>query len=73
MHLKGRSIWKSLILDAKDRQCFFQADEHKDLVKVIVEVKKDLHQLDELLSGETKLFKSTTWKVISMFRCSVVL
>lgn len=36
----------------------------KDLAKVIVEVKKDLHQLDELLIGETSLFRSTTWKVI---------
>ncbi|KAI3729664.1 hypothetical protein L6452_18327 [Arctium lappa] len=33
VHLKERSIWGSLILDAKARGCFFQADEHKDLAK----------------------------------------
>ncbi|KAL8214691.1 hypothetical protein R6Q57_004140 [Mikania cordata] len=63
IHLKGRSIWKSLILEAKDCDCFFQANERKDLTKVIFEVKNDLYQLDELLSGESTLFQNTTWKV----------
>ncbi|KAJ0433421.1 putative TPR and ankyrin repeat-containing protein [Helianthus annuus] len=73
MHLKGAFIWKSLILEAKARGCFFQADENKDLAKVIVEVKKDLHQLDKLLSGESTLFQNTTWKVLfsSMFGASL--
>ncbi|PWA41896.1 DNA helicase, UvrD/REP type, P-loop containing nucleoside triphosphate hydrolase [Artemisia annua] len=62
--VKGGSIWESLILDAKARKCFFQADEHIDLAKVIVEVKTDLRQLDELLNGETTLFRSTAWKVL---------
>ncbi|KAL4581720.1 hypothetical protein LXL04_006247 [Taraxacum kok-saghyz] len=61
---KGGSKWEPLILEAKARRCFFQADEHKDLAKVIVEVKKDLDELDELLIGESSLFKSTTWKVL---------
>ncbi|KAI3700085.1 hypothetical protein L2E82_44701 [Cichorium intybus] len=61
--LNGGSYWEQLLLEAKARQCFFQANEHKDLAKVIVEVKKDLHQLDELLIGESSLFRSTTWKV----------
>ncbi|KAL7607518.1 hypothetical protein Lser_V15G18328 [Lactuca serriola] len=61
--LKGGSYWEPLILEAKTRQCFFLADEHKELAKVIVEVKKDLHELDELLIGESSLFQNTTWKV----------
>lgn len=65
MHLKCGSIWKSLILEAKARGCFFQADESKDLAKVICEVNKDLHQLDELVKGESTLFQNTTWKVIN--------
>ena len=59
--------WESLILEAKACKCFFHAEQHKDLAKVIVEVKKDLHQLDELLNGDTTLFQSTTWKVIIQF------
>ncbi|KAL8259404.1 hypothetical protein R6Q59_027357 [Mikania micrantha] len=72
MHLTGRSIWKTLILEAKARDCFFQAHERKELTKVIFEVKNDLYQLDELLSGESTLFQNTTWKVLfsSMFRTS---
>ncbi|KAK1439382.1 hypothetical protein QVD17_05199 [Tagetes erecta] len=71
-HLKGGSIWKSLILDAKARGCFFQADESKDLAKVICEVNEDLRQLDELVRGESTLFQNTSWKVVfsSMFRAS---
>lgn len=62
--MKKGSVWESMLLDAKARKCFYQADENKELAKVIIEVKKDLKQLDELLSGETTLFRSTTWKVI---------
>ncbi|KAI3796860.1 hypothetical protein L1987_39546 [Smallanthus sonchifolius] len=60
VHLKG--VWKSLIVEAKASGCFFRADENKDLAKVIFEVKKDLQQLDELLGGESTLFRNTTWK-----------
>ncbi|KAK9052301.1 hypothetical protein SSX86_028930 [Deinandra increscens subsp. villosa] len=72
MHMKGGSIWKCLIFEAKTKGCFFHADESKELAKAICEVKKDLHQLDELFSGESKLFQNTTWKVLfsSMFRTS---
>lgn len=57
------SIWHALVHDAKDRQCFFNADEDSDLAKTIVDVKKDLDQLDDLLNGESILFKSARWKV----------
>ncbi|XP_022874965.1 uncharacterized protein LOC111393590 [Olea europaea var. sylvestris] len=58
------SIWHALVHDAKDRQCFFNADEDSDLAKTIVDVKKDLDQLDDLLNGESILFKSARWKVL---------
>ncbi|KAI3797734.1 hypothetical protein L1987_32997 [Smallanthus sonchifolius] len=72
VHLKG--VWKSLIVEAKARECFFRADENKDLAKVIFEVKKDLQQLDELLSGETFrhlvlfLFISSQRALLSLYR-----
>ncbi|XP_044475467.1 uncharacterized protein LOC123203246 isoform X4 [Mangifera indica] len=43
----GKSIWKILINDAKDRCCFFNADEDKDLAKAILEAKKELNELDK--------------------------
>ncbi|KAL7258164.1 hypothetical protein ACSBR1_004309 [Camellia fascicularis] len=57
------SVWDELISDAKVRQCFFNADEHKDFEKVIIEVKKELDELDDFLNGNSIMFKSARWKV----------
>ncbi|RDX89211.1 TPR and ankyrin repeat-containing protein 1, partial [Mucuna pruriens] len=58
------NVWKSLVLDAKKRQCFFSADEDKELAKSIWETKKELDQLDDLLKGDSFLFKNSRWKVL---------
>ncbi|KAF6160731.1 hypothetical protein GIB67_035932 [Kingdonia uniflora] len=58
------SIWAALVCDAKERQCYFKADEDKDLAKAILQVKKELHQLDDLLKGDSILFSSSRWKVL---------
>ncbi|KAA8529934.1 hypothetical protein F0562_034462 [Nyssa sinensis] len=58
------SIWETLVNDAKDRQCFFNADEDNDMAKAILDVKKELDQLDDLLNGDSVLFKSARWKVL---------
>lgn len=61
----SESVWEALIRDAKNRQCFFNADEDKDLAKAILEVKKEFEQLDDLLNGDSVLFRSARWKVCS--------
>ncbi|KAJ4710313.1 UvrD-like Helicase, ATP-binding domain, P-loop containing nucleoside triphosphate hydrolase [Melia azedarach] len=61
---RTESVWETLVRDAKARHCFFNADEDKDLAKAILEVKKELDELDELLNGESILFRSQKWKVI---------
>ncbi|KAK7359560.1 hypothetical protein VNO77_01521 [Canavalia gladiata] len=58
------NVWKSLVLDAKRRQCFFDADEDMELAKSIWNVKKELDQLDDLLNADSFLFKKSRWKVI---------
>ncbi|XP_062004037.1 uncharacterized protein LOC133721436 [Rosa rugosa] len=58
------SVWKALVLDAKSRECFFNADQDKDLAKAIVDVKKELDQLDDLLNADSILFKNARWKVL---------
>ncbi|XP_028104168.1 uncharacterized protein LOC114303236 [Camellia sinensis] len=58
------SVWDELISDAKVRQCFFNADEHKDFEKVILEVKKELDELDDFLNGNSMLFKGARWKLL---------
>ncbi|XP_044475800.1 uncharacterized protein LOC123203506 isoform X3 [Mangifera indica] len=58
----GESVWKILINDAKDRCCFFNADEDKDLAKAILEPKKELNELNELLNADSVLFNNQKWK-----------
>ncbi|KAL6228189.1 hypothetical protein ACLB2K_002143 [Fragaria x ananassa] len=51
------SVWKALVLDAKSRGCFFNADHDKDLAKAIVDVKKELDQFDDFLNADSILDK----------------
>ena len=62
---RSESVWKTLLDDAKARQCFFNVDEDKDLAKAILEVKKELDELDELLNPGSILFRSERWKVFN--------
>ncbi|KAI3470132.1 hypothetical protein Pfo_026795 [Paulownia fortunei] len=61
---KSGSVWEALICDAKHRQCFFTADEDCDIRKTVINVKKELEQLEDLLSGDSILFKNSRWKVL---------
>ncbi|XP_044475796.1 uncharacterized protein LOC123203505 isoform X2 [Mangifera indica] len=60
----GESVWEILINDAKDRCCFFNADEDKDLAKAILEAKKELNELHELLNADSIRFNNQKWKVV---------
>ncbi|KAI4357228.1 hypothetical protein L6164_001190 [Bauhinia variegata] len=57
-------VWKSLVHNAKNRQCFFNADEDKDLAKAILDVKKELDQCDDLLNPNSAIFRNAKWKVL---------
>ncbi|KAE9610583.1 putative tetratricopeptide-like helical domain, uvrD-like helicase, ATP-binding protein [Lupinus albus] len=56
------NVWKHLVLDALNRHCFFSADDDKDLAKSIWDAKKELDQFDDLLNGDSLLFKNSRWK-----------
>ncbi|XP_061342415.1 uncharacterized protein LOC133288626 [Gastrolobium bilobum] len=58
------NVWKALVLDARKRQCFFNADEDKDLAKSIWSAKKELDQLDDFLNADSVLFRNSRWKVL---------
>ncbi|OMO72638.1 hypothetical protein COLO4_27521 [Corchorus olitorius] len=60
----GESVWEDLIHDAKERHCFFNAEDDKELEKAILDAKKDFDQLDDLLNGDSFLFKNSRWKVL---------
>ena len=59
----SQSIWEALVIDAKNRRCFYNADDDEDLAKAILEVKKELDQFDDLLNADSILFRSSKWKV----------
>ncbi|KAL1535322.1 hypothetical protein AAHA92_28117 [Salvia divinorum] len=61
---KSDSVWEEIVSDAKNRRCFFNADEDSDIGKTIIEVKKELNQLDDLLSGKSTLFENLRWQVL---------
>ncbi|KAF5201090.1 Tpr and ankyrin repeat-containing protein [Thalictrum thalictroides] len=60
----SESVWAELVKNAKHRRCFFHADEEQSLAKAIIQVKKELDQLDSLLNEDSILFKSSRWKVL---------
>ncbi|CAN6700208.1 unnamed protein product [Malus baccata var. baccata] len=60
----SESVWEDLVLDAKNRRCFFKADEDKDMAKAILKAKKELDQFDDLLNANSGLFRSSRWKVL---------
>ncbi|MCL7038809.1 hypothetical protein MKW94_025092 [Papaver nudicaule] len=60
----SETCWSSLVKDSRVRHCFFRADEDKEIAKAILEAKRELSQLDDLLNGDGILFKSARWKVL---------
>ncbi|KAJ7000259.1 hypothetical protein NC653_010898 [Populus alba x Populus x berolinensis] len=56
------SIWKKLVNDAKERGCFYNADEDKSLSKAIMDALLELDQLDDLLNANFLLFRNARWK-----------
>uniref|UniRef100_A0A803NBG7 UvrD-like helicase ATP-binding domain-containing protein n=1 Tax=Chenopodium quinoa TaxID=63459 RepID=A0A803NBG7_CHEQI len=61
---KANLIWRDFITDAKERKCFFNANEDEKISETIIYVKKELDQLDDLLSGNSVLFRNARWKVL---------
>ncbi|PWA46871.1 recBCD enzyme subunit RecB, P-loop containing nucleoside triphosphate hydrolase [Artemisia annua] len=49
---------------ARNRHCLFDADADEYLKMTIIEAKKELQQLDDLVNGNSVLFKQAKWKVL---------
>nr|GEX43862.1 UvrD-like helicase, ATP-binding domain, P-loop containing nucleoside triphosphate hydrolase [Tanacetum cinerariifolium] len=60
----SESIWKELVCDARSRRCLFDADADECLKMTIIATKKELEQLDDLVNGNSVLFKHAKWKVL---------
>ncbi|KAG9442402.1 hypothetical protein H6P81_018256 [Aristolochia fimbriata] len=61
---ESNSIWKDVVLDAKKRKCFFNAEEDESLANTIVNAQMELGQFDDLLRADSLLFRKAKWKVL---------
>ncbi|XP_050364089.1 uncharacterized protein LOC126782808 isoform X2 [Argentina anserina] len=59
----SNSIWKKLIIDAKNRNCFYNADEDTNLSHAMVSALVDLNQVQVLFNSDSLLFRNAKWKV----------
>ncbi|GKF23238.1 UvrD-like helicase, ATP-binding domain, P-loop containing nucleoside triphosphate hydrolase, partial [Tanacetum coccineum] len=60
--LNSESVWTDLVHDARKRHSLFDADSDDSLKMTIIAVKKELEQLDDLVNGNSVLFKHVKWK-----------
>jgi senataxin len=65
--INSDSIWKKLVLDAKKRNCFYNANEESNLAQAIATTLLELGQLHSLLNIDSVLFKNAIWKVCCYF------
>ena len=56
-------IWQDILYDVKKKKCFFNAEEDKELAQVIVNVKCELNELDDLFDKVSTIFRAARWKV----------
>lgn len=60
----SQSVWGPIVVDAKNRKCFYNADSDKDLAKAITEIKKELGQFNDMLNTDSIILKRSKWKVL---------
>jgi hypothetical protein len=60
---KSGTVWTDIVDDAKRRNCIFSATNDAIMRKLILQVKQDLDELDDLLNANSAFFSNTRWKV----------
>ncbi|KAG6515462.1 uncharacterized protein LOC121971003 [Zingiber officinale] len=58
------TIWENIVNDAVARCCFFSVKDNGNLAKVILHVKHELDQLDDLLRSDSVFLSTAIWKVL---------
>ncbi|KAI8018684.1 putative helicase MAGATAMA 3 [Camellia lanceoleosa] len=61
--INSSSVWKKLVVDAKARGCFYDANDDKNLAQAVGGALVELNQLDTLLEPGSFLLRNTRWKV----------
>ncbi|KAJ0703693.1 putative P-loop containing nucleoside triphosphate hydrolase, DNA2/NAM7 helicase, helicase [Helianthus annuus] len=57
------TIWKHLVVDAKNRGCFYNASEDRNLVQAAWSALVELGQLDKLFNTDSLLSSEAKWQV----------
>jgi hypothetical protein len=70
---KSGTEWTDLVADAERRNCVFSATNDAAICKLILQVKQELDELDDLLNADSAVFSNTRWKVGAMVLASLTL
>lgn len=65
--MNSGSVWKKLVIDAQARNCFFDANDDKNLAQAVAGALVELNQLDVLLTADSLLSSITSWKVCFLY------
>ena len=73
IHYKSGTEWTDLVADAEKRKCIFSATNDATICKLVLQVKQELDELDDLLNADSAVFSNTRWKVSIMVLASLTL
>ncbi|KAG5534416.1 hypothetical protein RHGRI_022516 [Rhododendron griersonianum] len=62
------SVWKELVVDAKARGCFYDANDDKDLAQAVASALVELNELDALRITDSQRYHNTRWKQQNPFQ-----
>ncbi|KAG5534411.1 hypothetical protein RHGRI_022511 [Rhododendron griersonianum] len=62
------SVWKELVVDAKARGCFYDANDDKDLAQAVAGALVELNELDPLRITDSQRYPNTRWKQQNPFQ-----
>ena len=65
--LNSNSVWKKLVLDAKARGCFYNADEDKTMARALFFTLNELNKVDSLKPPPMFRIPTARWQVSWIF------
>ncbi|KAF7134384.1 hypothetical protein RHSIM_Rhsim08G0022900 [Rhododendron simsii] len=66
--ITSSSVWKELVVDAKTRGCFYDANDDKNLAQAIAGALDELNELDALRITDSQRYPNTRWKQQNPFQ-----
>nr|XP_043633424.1 uncharacterized protein LOC122604612 [Erigeron canadensis] len=61
--MNSGSIWRQLVVDAKDRGCFYNVNDDKNLAQAVMFASVEAGQFDSLFNTKSSLFNEAKWQV----------